>query len=146
MKLDCITLLIQRSMHQPGSYLNRVVLGLCIGFVTKARPIINCFYLFLPLWKMGDGAGNSKSVILAWPFPWPAPSRSPPRLTSLGQKTQLPGNSRSLGTLRHGWNQRPSIRAKDAPSILITKEIKGIFRSSVSGTRGRDIIFISQLI
>jgi len=69
-----------------------------------------------------------------------------PTKTHLIRTEDLPGNSRSLGTLRHGWNQRPSIRAKDAPSILITKEIKGIFRSSVSGTRGRDIIFISQLI
>ena len=38
------------------------------------------------------------------------------------------------------------IGTKDAPSALINEETTGIFRSSMSGTWGRDIIFISQLL
>ena len=56
MELGCITLLLRRSMHQPGSYPNCVVLGLHIGFVTKARPIINSVSTSFSLsgkWEMG---------------------------------------------------------------------------------------------
>lgn len=40
------------------------------------------------------------------------------------------------------WSKNPNIRREDAPRICICQEIKD-FRKSVSGTRGRDQVYIS---
>ena len=87
---------------------------------------------FIPLsllWRIGDGAENSKLLIMACSFQWPAPiqkpSRSSPRITSLEIKDApsvliTSEFTRILGALCQGQRQRSSIRTRDAPHDVIT--------------------------
>ena len=96
------------------------------SFITCVSSVINSIPTPFPFPKDGWCGESSKPLIMASSFWWPAAilkqSRSPPKVTSLEQKTLLsPGKSQGIWELSvRNQGQRPNIRTKEAPSAFIT--------------------------
>ena len=127
-ELGCITLPVCGGVHQPGSsetpyfwdfYGGLITVGSITNFISIPSPLseevvgvalkIPTFWLWLYL---SDDQHQSRSI-------------HPPRVTSLEQKMLLVLLSlRNLQGFQESrlrdWGQRPNIRARDAPSALVT--------------------------
>lgn len=83
---------------------------------------------FDPPWRVGQGAENSKLRIMLGLSGDRDPCRSPPRTVSLEQNTLLsPGKSKGVSSC-----------VAVAPIASISHEIARVFRSSVSGSGGKE--------
>lgn len=133
-----IPLPVPPRVYQSGSSVKLVLLGF-LWRLCHIGKIIHLISSLSPLSGMGHGVENSKPLILVWSFWWAAliqePNKSHLITTKGAPLTQtIP---RELGTLC----QEPSIRTKNSPSALITRNYKG-FRSSVQALGGEANICI----
>lgn len=72
-----------------------------------------------------DGAENSKLRIMVFLVPVQKPIRIPLRVTSLEQKTLL-SPRKFQGPCLRNWGQRPNIRTKMLPVLLLVRKSQGL--------------------
>ena len=85
------------------------------------------FPVLSPLWKVGGGTKNSKLLIIAWSFWWPATIQEPTQSRLIRTKdapsTYQLGSYKDFRSPVSGLGSKTNIRTRDAPSILNTWEI-----------------------
>ena len=105
-------------------------IGFYGGFIMWADLSTPCLALF-PLWKMGVGLKiPSLSSWLGLSDDHPPPSRSPPRGHLITIKdTAIRGYSKGFRNSVRNYGQRPTIRTRDAPGVLIAQVITRVSRA-----------------
>lgn len=129
-ELGCITLSAHGCVYPPGSSPNFRLLGFCGGFLMEALIINSISIPSPPSPEWEDRAENSKLLITVFIVSRPTqePTRNPPRVTSLEQKTLLSPRKYQGASDPYVRNldQRSNIRTKDAPYALITGNYRGL--------------------